>query len=324
MDKSFSLEEIKKKLIKGEKISYNEALYLATQVDKGDLYALAEQITQKYAPKDFDICSIHNVKSGHCSEDCKWCSQSRHSKSNVDVYGVVSKEECLHVAKRNEKDGIHRFSLVASGRKPNKKELEKLCENFSYMDEHSSIKFCASLGLVNKEELEKLYISGVRRYHCNLETAPSFFNELCSTHTQEEKLQTIKWAKEVGMDICCGGIIGMGESLEQRIEFAFTLRDIQCLSIPINILQAMPGTALENVVPLSDDEILTTIALFRLINPTAYLRFAGGRSRLSRETKVKAMKIAINSCISGNLLTTIGSTVEEDKEMIKEAHYQLN
>lgn len=318
------IEKMKTRVLAGGEISYDEAVALSDLTDREKLYDAASQITRHFGKPAFDPCSIINARSGKCNENCKWCAQSVHYSTDSDIRGVISSEQAIRRAKHDELKGVKRFCQVTSGRAVHGDALNKICNNYRELRKNTNLFLCGSLGLLNREELQKLWEAGMRRYHCNLETAPSYFGTVCTTHTIEEKIRTLKWAKEIGFEICSGGIIGMGETREQRIELGVKLREVGPDSIPINILCPIPGTPLADMPPISDDEILLTVALFRFLHPKSELRFAGGRRRLSREIRLKALKIGINAAVVGDLLTTIGSVIEDDRQLAKDAGYELN
>ncbi|MBK3517011.1 biotin synthase BioB [Carboxylicivirga marina] len=314
------IQTIKKRLLNGGVISQAEALALAKIDNKEGLYDLANTIRQHFKGDYMELCSIMNAKSGKCSQDCKWCSQSMFHNTNVEEYELVDLKEAENLAEENAQKGVDRFSLVTSGRVISNKNLDQLCGVYRKINQKSSIHLCASMGLLNRQQLDKLYDSGVSHYHCNIETAPSFFPEMCSSHTIEDKVKTIKAARDAGMGVCSGGIIGMGESMEQRIEMAFYLAELGIESIPINVLMPVKGTKLAEIEPLSDEEILTTFALFRLINPMANIRLAGGRSLITR-IQDKALKAGVSAALVGDYLTTIGTNIVQDKETFKDAGF---
>lgn len=319
-----TLHDIREHLLNGGNISDTAAISLGGYAGNPELREVAKAVNSKRASRHFDCCSIINARSGRCSENCKWCAQSAHYQTGCEVYDFVGSEACVDMARLHGDAGIGRFSIVTSGRMAKGEAMDKICDALVNIKDEVGISTCASLGLLTRRELEQLWDAGVHRYHCNLEAAPSYFPTLCTTHTLDQKLQTIAIAKEIGFEICSGGIIGMGESMEQRIELALTLRSkVQPVSVPINILCPIPGTPLADVPLISEDEVIDTVCIFRLILPEAQLRFAGGRRRLSTEAQLEAMQCGINGAIVGDLLTTIGSTMEQDRKLIAKAGYSI-
>ena len=315
------LQEIKNRILAGGEITLDEAIELALHADRPELYAAADEIRRHFCNRTFDSCSIINARSGHCPENCKWCAQSAHYHTRIETYDAIPEEEAMTIARHNESQGIKRLSLVTSGRSVRGEDLDYFCDLYRRMGRETSLQLCASMGLLNRENLQKLKAAGVKRYHCNLETASSYFPELCTTHTSEQKKETIRTAQELGMEICSGGIIGMGETMRQRIELAFELKELGVCSVPMNILIPIPGTPLEHIAPIGDEDILVTIALFRFVLPHAFIRFAGGRARLSRETQRQALLAGVNGLLMGDMLTTLGSGVDNDKDLIQATGY---
>lgn len=317
-----SVSGLEKKIEEGYRPDYDEALSLMRSLSLEDLCALAHALRLRYQRKRVDMCSIMNARSGKCGEDCKWCSQSRFHHTDIEVYPLVDAESALREAVHNASKGVSRFSLVTSGRTLSPADTERICAIYRRIGSECPIKLCASLGLLNREQLFQLKESGVTRYHCNLETAPSYFPQVCTTHTIEEKLQTIEWAREAGLEICSGGIISMGESEEQRVEFALAIRRTGAVSIPVNILNPIPGTRLAGMPPLKDEEVIRAVAMIRILNPEASVRLAGGRSRI-KAVEPELFRCGISGSIVGDLLTTTGSDIDTDKAMFLRLGFEL-
>lgn len=319
------IKNMEKKILEGQVINFEEAMKLASIGEKEDIAELcnsANSIREFFCGKEVDLCSIMNAKSGHCSEDCKFCAQSAHYKTNAEVYGLVSKEAALKLAKENESEGVNRFSLVTSGRGIVGSEFEKVLEIYEELNKKSKIDLCASLGILGHEEFVKLKETGINMYHHNLETSREYYKNICTTHSYDERIDTINAAARAGMAICSGGIIGLGESLEDRVKLAFQVKELGVKSIPINILNPVKGTPLENAESLSQDEILKTIAIFRFVNPKAFIRLAGGRNLIDEFGK-NCFKAGANATITGNYLTTSGNKICDDKKMISEVDLEV-
>ena len=313
------INKIKDKIISGEKITYNEALSLI-ETPLNELLEAADEIRKHFCSNIFDICSIINAKSGKCSENCKFCAQSAHYKTNISEYPLLDKETIIKNALYMAEKGVLRFSIVTSGRALTDNDVEILADTIKEIKSKSNISICASLGLLTDENFKKLKDAGLERVHNNLETSKNFFSSVCTTHTFDDKINALKAALKSGLSVCSGGIIGLGESMQDRIDLAFSLKELGIKSVPLNILSPVKGTPYENNKPLSEEEILKTISIFRFILPDAFIRLAGGRALLSDKGK-KAFLSGANAAITGDMLTTYGISVDTDMQIIKETGY---
>ncbi|MDI6703877.1 MAG: biotin synthase BioB [bacterium] len=303
--------------MKDRDIDFDTAIGL---LDEGllDLIKGANEIREHYKGKIVDLCSIINAKSGRCKEDCIFCSQSIHYKTNIDVYPFVGVEKVLKAA-RNAKDmGANRFGVVISGKGiGGTKELRSICETISKLKEIDIFR-CASLGILTLDIAHALKDAGLEGYHHNLETSKSYFRNICTTHRFEERRKTIEIAKEVGFRVCSGGIFGLGETMEQRIELAFILKELDVDSIPINILNPIQGTPVESQPPIPPLEILRIIAIYRFILPKKDIKVCGGREYALRDLQALMYLAGANGTLIGNYLTTPGRPPKEDIQMIKD------
>lgn len=317
-----NIKDIEKKIIEGREISFQEAMELYSTPMPEELFNSANEIRMHFLGNSGELCTIMNAKSGKCTEDCKYCAQSSHYNTGIEEYEIVSLEKALKEAEENFQGGAHRFSLVTSGRGLNGEEFEKVVTIYKGIKEKNEIKLCASHGILTYEQLLRLKEIGVTRYHHNLETSRTYYKSICTTHSFEDRMKTIKSAQSAGLEICSGGIIGLGESLEDRISMAFELRDLEVVSIPINILTPIKGTPLEKAERIEAVEVLRTMAIFRFINPKAYIRYAAGRITLG-EMQLLGLKGGVNAALTGNFLTTTGTSIKEDVKMFKELSFHV-
>lgn len=313
------INKLKDKILSGYNITYNEALSLI-ETPLNELLEAADEIRKHFCSNIFDICSIINAKSGKCSENCKFCAQSAHYKTNISEYPLLDKEKIVENALYMAEKGVLRFSIVTSGKALTDNDVEILADTIKEIKSKSNISICASLGLLTDENFKKLKDAGLERVHNNLETSENFFSSVCTTHTFDDKINALKAALQSGLSVCSGGIIGLGESMQDRIDLAFSLKELGIKSVPVNILSPVKGTPYENNKPLSEEEILKTISIFRFILPDAFIRLAGGRALLSDKGK-KAFLSGANAAITGDMLTTYGISVDTDMQIIKETGY---
>lgn len=304
------LKDLADKIIDGYEITKEKALELY-DAPLDELKESASKITSHFFKEAIELCCISNGKCGKCSENCKFCSQSRYYNTEIQQSVLKSVDEFFKEAQANDKRGVHRFSIVTAGVRLSKAELKTIAQAYKKISSELKISCCGSLGLLDYDDFVMLKESGLKRYHNNLETSPNFFKEICTTHTMKQKEDTIALAKKAGLEICSGCILGMGESVEDRVDIALELRKLQVDSTPINILNPIKGTPLENRPTVHPDEVRRTIALFRHVLPKTVLRLAGGRLIIQKYF-TDLYKYGINAEITGDMLTTAGLTVADD------------
>ncbi|MCF8068217.1 MAG: biotin synthase BioB [Desulfobacterales bacterium] len=313
---------ITKKILKGDKtrLTYEAACEMALLPEKNtpDLITCAQKIRQKFKGNKIFTCSIINAKSGLCSQDCAFCAQSSHHDTGLQTYPLMEKAEMVTRAEAMHKAGATNFSIVTSGYKLSEKDLDTICSTTSEIKEKYGMTICASVGMVDMKMAKRLTDSGVTNYHHNLETSRSHFDKICTTHEYDEDIDALHAAADGGMNVCSGGIMGLGETWVQRVELAFILKELDVPSIPLNFLNPIPGTRFENMPKLSPMDALKCIALFRMINPDKDITICGGREVTLKEYQSWVFPAGANGLMVGNYLTTKGRRIEIDMEMIKD------
>lgn len=272
--------------------------------------------SSKYMSDNIEFCSLINARNGKCSQNCKYCAQSSHYCTNIESYPLVNIQEVIKAAKESKENKVSRFAIVTSGKTPDEgRDFQIELDMIKAINEVGGLKSCASIGILNEEQAKQLAQAGLKRFHHNINTCRSYYPEVCTTHSWDDRLNTCKLVKKYGMELCCGVILGMGETIEQRVEMAMELAEIEPNSIPINILMPIPETPFENYHDKIDEEnVLRTMAIFKIANPKSVVRFCGGRMRLSQENQELALKTCVEGILVGNYLTTVGREPHEDLE----------
>ena len=318
MSDTFLIQEATKKILAGDNIKLPEAKRLLNSNDISTLAERANTITCMFNGDSVDLETLINAKSGNCPEDCSFCSQSIFYNTGINKYELLSKDTIVKQAQKAKENGSSSFCLVCAYRSPPEKDFQKICEIIMAIKADIGIDVNVSLGFLTRERARRLKEVGVRRYNHNLETSESYFSQICRTHDFADRVNTAKIAKEEGMELCCGGIIGMGESPEQRLLLAFSIASLHPEEVPINILIARDGTPLANSTPLDPVECIKTIAVWRFIIPRAILKIAGGREVHLMNNERLALKAGANGIITGGYLTTGGNSSDQDIAMIRD------
>ena len=312
--------ELKEKVENGGAISREEALELY-EAPLEELCRAADELRKKFCGNGFDICTIINGKSGRCSENCKFCAQSAYYRTDAMEYPLLDTQEFVRLERYNADRGVLRYSIVTSGRVLKDSEVEQMCAAIREIKKEVDIEVCVSFGLLSEAQFRKVKEAGASRVHNNLETSQRNFPNICTTHTFEDKTAAIKAARAAGLSVCSGGIMGLGETKEDRIDMAVSLRELGVKSVPVNMLNPIPGTPYEKNERLTEDDMRRIAAVYRFILPDASIRLAGGRG-LMKDKGEGCFQSGANAVISGDMLTTSGYTIESDMEMISRLGYK--
>ena len=314
------IDNITKRVLEGGGMTAEEGRWMIRLGDEylSWLMAGADRIRRQFRGNAVEVCAIANVRSGNCSENCSFCAQSGHYQTAAPVFQYIPKEQLGEQARRARAWGASDFGVVSKGwGVRTETEYRQLADYFATMAEHSDIGRCASLGVLDQQSAQGLKDMGLENYHHNMETAASYFDQVCTTHSYQENIDTINNAREAGLRVCAGGILGMGESLDQRIELAESLRNLGVESVPLNFLSPQAGTPFASKTPMSPLEILNNIAVFRYLLPQAEIRIAGGRQFL-RDLQAMIFMAGASGVMIGDYLTTQGRAVEDDLQMLRD------
>ena len=309
-----------KKVVDGGNIDFEEAERLLGTRHILTLAKCANIITREFTGELVDVEMLINAKAGRCPEDCSFCAQSSFydSQSGIDKYPLLPKQTIIEQAQKAKHGGANSFCLVCAYRTPSEEDFEQICNTIVELKKKVAIDVNASLGFMTHGRARRLKSIGIKRYNHNLETSESFFVQICKTHEFKDRVNTAKIVKEEGLELCCGGIIGMGETLKQRLELAFAIKSLRADEVPINILIPRQGTPLANLQPLKPTDAIKTIAVWRFIMPNTILKIAGGRELHLKDKERLALKAGANGIITGGYLTTRGNNIEKDMTMIRE------
>lgn len=317
------MKKLAEEIISGRRLKSHEECQDFVTANLEDLMDGADRIRKALCGNHADLCSIINGRSGRCSENCKFCAQSGCNKTGIQEYPFIALDPVIADCHKYENYGVDRYSIVTAGKNLRGTDLEKAIAAYQTLHRlFPKMKLCASHGELSDDALRRMKEAGVTMVHCNIETSRRFFPEICTSHTYDDKLREIARIKKAGLQVCCGGIIGMGETWEDRIDMALSISGLGVLSIPLNALIPIKGTPLENRPIISNEDVIRTVALFRYINPQSQIRIAAGRFRFA-DGGACLFRAGANAAITGEMLTTGGNNTAEDRTMLKDIGFQL-